>query len=231
MSPTINQSEHGYSVRHAVYVRFSTNQSTGIAYVTGCTYTFRPTRARLLRTSRGVRTLFNQSERDYSVRHGVYVRCSSNQSATIAYVTGCTYAVRPIRARLWRTSRGVRTRFNQSERGYSVRHGAYVRCFNQSDRGYGVRHGVYVRFSTNQSTGIAYVTGCTYAFRPIGARCSRILISAAPCGGLRPPLHIPAHPQHPVEACTPLCTSLHTPKNPARKPRTILLITMKSKHS
>ena len=61
---------------------------------------------------------------------------------------------------------------NQSERDYSVHHGVYVRCFNQSERGYGVRHGVYV-------------TGCTYAFRPISARHSRILISAAPCGGLR----------------------------------------------
>ena len=79
----------------------------------------------------------------------------TNQSVTIAYVTAC-----------------VRTRFNQSERDYSVRHGAYVRCFNQSEHGYSVRHGVYV-------------TGCTYAFRPISARHSRILISAAPCGGLR----------------------------------------------
>ena len=60
----------------------------------------------------------NQSERDYSVRHGVYVRGSTNQSAAIAYVTGrtyavltnqsaamayvtgCTYAFRPIRARV-----------------------------------------------------------------------------------------------------------------------------------
>ena len=67
-------------------------------------------------------------------------------------------------------SRGVRTRFNQSERGYSVRHGAYVRCFNQSEPGYGVRHGVYVRCLTNQGTGIAYVTGCTYDFRPIRVR-------------------------------------------------------------
>ena len=77
---------------------------------------------------------------------------STNQSTGIAYFTGCTYAFRPIRARPWRTSRGVRTRFNQSER-----------C-------YGVRHGVYVRFSTR-----------------IRARCSRILISAAPCGGLHTP--------------------------------------------
>ena len=61
---------------------------------------------------------------------------------------------------------------NQSERDYSIRHGAYVRCFNQSEHGYSVRHGVYV-------------TGCTYVFRPISARHSRILISAAPCEGLR----------------------------------------------
>ena len=101
------------------------------------------------------------------VRHEVYVRCLTNQSAAIAYVTGCTYAVQPIRARLWRTSRGVRTLFVQSELGYSV------------------RHGVYVRFLTNQSAAMAYVTGCTYAFRPISARRSRILISVAPCGGLR----------------------------------------------
>ena len=43
-----------------------------------------------LRTSRGVRTLFDQSERDYSVRNWVYVRCLTNQSAAIAYVTGIT---------------------------------------------------------------------------------------------------------------------------------------------
>ena len=53
------------------------------------------------------------------------------------------------------------------------------------EHGYNLRHVVHVRFSTYQSTGIAYVTGCTYAFRPISARCSRILISVAPCGGLR----------------------------------------------
>ena len=34
---------------------------------------------------------------------------------------------------------------------------------------------------------MAYVTGCTYAVWPIRARRSRILISAAPCGGLRRP--------------------------------------------
>ena len=88
-----------------------------------------------LRTSRGVRTLFDQSEHDYSVRHAAYVmghvRC-----------------------------------FNQSERDYSVRHGAYVRCFNQSEHSYGVRHGVYVTghtyaVLTNQSIAMAYVTGCT----------------------------------------------------------------------
>ena len=41
---------------------------------------------------RGVRTLFDQSEHGYSVRHGVYVRFSTNQSTAIAYVTGCTFA-------------------------------------------------------------------------------------------------------------------------------------------
>ena len=64
-----------------------TNQSTATAYVTVC-------------TSRGVRTLFDQSARDYGIRHGVYV-------------TGCT-------------SRGVRTLFNQSEHDYGIRHGVYV---------------------------------------------------------------------------------------------------------
>ena len=88
-----------------------------------------------------------------------------------------------------RTSRGIRMLFDQSEPGHSVRTGCTSRgvgtMFDQSEHGYSVRHRVYVRFSTNQSTGIAYVTGCTYAFRPIRARCSRILISAAPCGSLR----------------------------------------------
>ena len=49
------------------------------------------------------------------------------------------------------TSRGLRTLFNQSERGYSVRHGVYVT-------------GDTYAVLTNQSTGIAYVTACTYAF-------------------------------------------------------------------
>ena len=67
MWPNIDQSERGYSVRHGVYVRGSTNQSTAIAYVTGRTY-----------------TLFDQSEHGYSVRHEVYVRFSTNQSTGIA---------------------------------------------------------------------------------------------------------------------------------------------------
>ena len=71
-----------------------TNHRTVWAFVTLC----------LRCTSRSVGTLFNQSERGCSVRtgctsqgvrHRVYVRCSSNQSAAIAYVT-----LRPIRARL-----------------------------------------------------------------------------------------------------------------------------------
>ena len=45
----------------------------------------------------------------------------------IVYVTHC---VRNggVRDGTWRTSRGVRTLFDQSERGYGVRHGLYVRC-------------------------------------------------------------------------------------------------------
>ena len=90
-----------------------------------------------------------------------------------------------------RTSRDIRMLFDQSERGHSVRTGCTSRgvgtMFDQSEHGYSVRHRVYVRFSTNQSTAIAYVTGCTYAFRPISARRSRILISVAPCEGLRRP--------------------------------------------
>ena len=56
--------------------------------------------------------------------------------------------------------------FNQSERGYGVRHGVNVRCFNQPEHSYGVRHGVYAtgctsRCLTNQSIAMAYVTACT----------------------------------------------------------------------
>ncbi len=36
------------------------------------------------------------------------------------------------------------TLFNQSERGYSVRHAVFVTLFNQSKRGYSVRHAVFV---------------------------------------------------------------------------------------
>ena len=118
----------------------------------------------------------NQSERDYSVRHGVYVRCFNQPEHGYsvrhgAHVTGCTYDFRPISARHSRTlisaapcgglrnlaqphaatvctSRGVRTQFDQSGHDYGVRHGVYVRCFNQSEHGYSERHGVYV-------------TGCT----------------------------------------------------------------------
>ena len=63
MWPTIDQSERDYSVRHGVYVHGSTNQSSTIAYVTGCSC-----------------AVFDQSEHSYGVGHGVYV-------------TGCTYAV------------------------------------------------------------------------------------------------------------------------------------------
>ena len=130
----------------------------------------------------------NQSEHSYGVRHGVNVHS-----------------------------------FSQSERGYGVRHGVYVRCFNQSERGYGVRHGVhvtgctsrcvrhvvYVRFLTNQSTGIAYVTGCTYAFRfdqsehDILMRVRLLNMCAPP---LAPPLRPPCAPLAPPSPppCAPL---------------------------
>ena len=49
-----------------------TNQSAAIAYVTGCTYAVQPIRAGLWRTSR-------------CVRHGVYVRFSTNQRATFSH--------------------------------------------------------------------------------------------------------------------------------------------------
>ena len=69
MPPTINQSEHSYSVRHGVNVRSFSQSERGYGvrhgvYVTGHTYAV-----------------------------------LTNQSAAMAYVTGCTYAFRPIRAR------------------------------------------------------------------------------------------------------------------------------------
>ena len=145
----------------------------------------------------------NQSERDYSVRHCVCTYAVlTNQSAAIAYVT-------------LRTSQGVRTLFDQSARGYSIRHGAYVRCFNQSERDYSVRHGVYIRCLTNKSVAIAYVTVCTsrlvyvtHCAHPSAHPCTPLCISLCAHPSAHPfvptPLHIPL--------CTPLCTSLHTPK-------------------
>ena len=134
--------------------------------------------------------LFDQSERGHGVR------------------TGCT-------------SRGVGTMFDQSERGYSVCTSRGVSTlFDQSEPGYSVRHRVYVRFSTNQSTAIAYVTGCTYAVWPIRARWSRILISAAPCGGLRRPAVPLRRPAVPLRRPA---VPLRRPKKGARKPPTILL--------
>ena len=60
------------------------------------------------------------------------------------------------------TSRGVRTMFVQSERGYGVRHRVYVCCLtNQSAAMAYVT--VYVCCLTNQSAAMMYVTGCTYA--------------------------------------------------------------------
>ena len=40
-----------------------------------------------------VRTLFDQSERGYSVRHGVYIHCLTNQSVAIACVQGVRQGV------------------------------------------------------------------------------------------------------------------------------------------
>ena len=85
-----------------------------------------------------------------------------------------------------RTSRGVRTMFVQSERGYSVRTGCtYVRVrtmFVQSEHTYRVYR--------------AYVTGCTYAVRPIRARYSNEYIGPSPLTHCAPPR----------------CTTLHHPK-------------------
>ena len=66
-----------------------------MAYVTGYTYTVLTNQSATIAYVTGVYVrCFNQSERDYSVRHGVYVRQPlTNQGATIAYVTGYTYAV------------------------------------------------------------------------------------------------------------------------------------------
>ena len=119
------------------------------------------------------------------------------------------------------TSRGVRTQFDQSERGYSVRHGVYVTgstsrgirtpTINQSERDYSVRHGVHV------------------------TACVRNALCTPLCTSLHTPLHIPAHPSaHPfvhtplhtplhIPLCTPLRTSLHTHKNPARSVPILLL--------
>ena len=87
----------------------------------------------------------------------------TNQSIAMAYVTGCT-------------SLGIRTpTINQSEHAIIAYVTGCTCAFNQSESGYSVRHE-----STNPSADIAYVTN-----RPISAKHSRILISAAPCGGLR----------------------------------------------
>ena len=119
-----------------------------------------------------------------------HIRSCRQKSAPMAYVTGYTYTVLTNQsATIAYVTACVRTRFNQSERDCSVRHGEYV------------------RFSTNQSTALAYVTVCTYAVWPIRARYSN---EGGPHNKYaQPPALPPAHPfAHP---CTPLCTSLHTP--------------------
>ena len=88
MPPTINQSQRDYSVRHGVCTyAVLTNQSAAIAYVTGHTYAVLTNQSAAMAyvtedtyavltnqstaivnvtvcTSRGVRTLFDQSARD-----------------------------------------------------------------------------------------------------------------------------------------------------------------------
>ena len=60
---------------------------------------------------------------------------STNQSTGIAYFTGCTYAFRPIRARPWRTSRGVRTRFNNQSVAMAYVTGCTYAFRPESERG------------------------------------------------------------------------------------------------
>ena len=73
-----------------------------------------------LRTSRGIRMLFDQSERGHSVRTG----CTSRGVGTLFDQSEHGYSVR---------HRAYVRCFNQSERCYGVRHGVYVRfSTNQS---------------------------------------------------------------------------------------------------
>ena len=226
-TPTINQSERGYGVRHGVYVRcfnqsergygvrhgvyvtgdtyaVLTNQSTGIAYVTACTYAFRPIRARYSNEGappQYVCAPLARPLRPPCAPHGVYVTGDTyavltNQSTGIAYVTACTYAFRPIRARY--SNEGAPPQYVCAPLARPLR----PPC---------APHGVYVTGDTyavltNQSTGIAYVTACTYAFRPIRARYSN---EGAPPQYVCAPLARPLRPPRPP--CAPLKIRLDRP--------------------
>ena len=90
---------------------------------------------------------------------------------------------------------------------------AYVTLFDQSERGYSVRHAVFVtlcssRYSTNENAAIVYVTLCS-------SRCSTnqntyaqphstSLHLAHPCAPLRTPVHPCAPLRTPVHPCAPL---------------------------
>ena len=123
----------------------------------------------------------------------------TNQSATIAYVMGHTYAVLTNQSIAMAyvtgcTSRGIRTpTINQSERDYSVRHGVHVTAC--------VRNALCTPF-------------CTSLHTPLHIPAHP---SAHPF--VHTPLHTPLH----IPLCTPLRTSLHTPKNPARSVPILLL--------
>ena len=147
-----------------------------MAYVTGCTYA----------------VLTNQSAAMAYVTGHTYA-VLTNQSTGIAYVTACTYAFRPIRARY--SNEGAPPQYVCAPLARPLR----------PPRPPCAPHGVYVTEDTyavltNQSTGIAYVTACTYAFRPIRARYSN---EGAP-------------PQY---VCAPLARPLRPPRPPLRPSR------------
>ena len=124
----------------------------------------------------------------------------TNQSAAMAYVTGYTYAVltNQSAAMAYVTGWTYAVLTNQSTAIVYVT-GCTSRC---------VRHGVYVRFLTNQSTGIAYVTGCTYAFR-FDQSEHDILMRVRPLNMCAPPSRPPCAPLAPP--CAPLKIRLDRP--------------------
>ena len=188
-------------------LRTPNNQSAAIAYV----------------------TLFNQSERGYSVRHAVFVTLF-NQSEHGYSVHHAVFV----------------TLFNQSERGYSVRHAVFVPLFNQSERGYSVRHAVFVTLF-NQSE---HVCAASRSLTPPQATSRSLTQPQATSRSLTQPHATSRSPAHPCAAiayvtlcsshcstnqnaafshtncaplCAPLCAALRTPKKGARSVPIILL--------